>query len=232
VPSGHPGAGLLAVVHDDIFPYVFLTGLALAALGWVALLVTAFRVRVWWGLGVTVFPPTGLAFVVKHARKSAIPLGLLALGAVLAAGPTLYVRLLPIDLGPRERVVGGETHLTLTGWDRKDYSMLSRKPEVVVLQMANPDVTDATLSHLTRMTRLRELDLNGTQITDLGLEALRGLPALQTLRLRDTGVTDAGFRDSLAGMGALRQLDLRGTKVTREAVQAWRDAAPGRKVMQ
>jgi hypothetical protein len=223
--------GFIAVFLEDIIPYTFLIGLALAAVGWVALLVTAYRVRVWWGLGVTAFPPAAVGFVAKHAKKSAVPLLLLALGVLLAAGPTLYVRLRPIDLGPRERVVGGETHLTLTGWDQKDYAVLGRKPEVVVLQMANPDVTDATLWYLKGMTRLRELDLNGTRVTDAGLEALRGLPALETLRLRDTGVTDTGFRDSLATMAALRQLDLRGTKVTAAAVQAWRDAVPGRKVM-
>ena len=132
------------------------------------------------------------------------------------AGPPLYVRLIPIDLGPRERLVGGEVHLTLTGWDRGDYSVLTRKPDAVILQMANPDVTDATLSYVKGMSRLRELDLNGTKITDLGLSALQGLPALETLRLRDTGVTDAGFRDVLATSETLKQLDLRGTKVSRQ----------------
>jgi hypothetical protein len=220
------------VTIEDYIPYVYLTGLALVVIGWVALLVMAFRVRVWWGMGVLAFPPAALVFAARHAKKAAIPLGVLLLGVLLAAGPPLYVRLRPIDLGPRERVVGRETHVTLTGWDQKDYSVLDRKPEVVVLQMANPDVTDATLEHLKGMSRLRELDLNGTKVTDAGLATLRGLPALESLRLRDTAVTDKGFRDSLATMETLRQLDLRGTGVSREAVQEWKEAKQGRKVLQ
>jgi hypothetical protein len=217
---------------EDVIPYVFLAGLALLFVGWVALLVTAFRVRVGWGVGVLVFPPAALVFVSKHPKQSRIPVGLLLLGALLAAGPPLYDLLRPIDLGPRERVVGGETHLTLTGWDRKDYSVLGRKPEVVVLQMANPDVTDETLAYLKGMSRLRELDLSGTKITDAGLAMLRGLPALESLRLRDTGVTDEGFRDSLATMEKLRLLDLRGTKVSSDAVEKWKVTKSGRRVLQ
>ncbi|WP_406695023.1 leucine-rich repeat domain-containing protein [Singulisphaera sp. Ch08] len=217
---------------EDFFPYLFLMGIGLAIIGWLALLVVAFRVRMRWGFGVMLFPPAALAFMFSYTKKALIPIGLMLVGGVLVAGPPLYVRLIPIDLGPREKQVGGELHLTLTGWDRKDYSVLTRKPATVILQMANPDVTDATLSYVKGMSRLRELDLNGTKVTDLGLAALQGLPSLETLRLRDTGVTDAGFRDVLATSETLKQLDLRGTAVTREAVRAWKDAKPGRRVMQ
>jgi hypothetical protein len=220
------------VTLEDYIPYFFLTGLALAALGWLALLVTAFRVRVWWGLGLLVFPPLALEFLVRHGPRSAIPARMLMIGAVLAVGPPLYTRLRPIDLGPRERVVSGETHLTLTGSDLKDYSVLAKKTQVVVLQMANPDVTDATLEYLKGMSHLKELDLNGTRVTDAGLATLKGLPALETLRLRGTKVTDAGFRDSLAGMESLKQLDLRETQVSRDTVKAWREAKEGRRAMQ
>ncbi len=220
------------MVFEDFFPYLVLTGYALLAIGWVVLLVAAFRARLWWGFGVLVFPPTAVAFMIKHSRKAAIAMAILAIGLLLAAGPPLYVRLRPIDLGPRERIVAGETHLTLTGWDHKDYAFLRRKPEVIVLQMANPDVTDASLSYLTGMTHLRELDLNGTQVTDAGLETLRTLASIERLRLRDTAVTDAGFNESLSKMESLREIDLRGTKVTRETAKSWKDAKAGRRVMQ
>ena len=145
--------------------------------------------------------------------------------------PPLYRLMVPIDLGPRETVVDGQRHITLTGWDRKDYALLGSKHDVAVLQMANPDVTDQTLEHLKGMNRLEELDLNNTQVTDSGLKILRDLPALASLRLKNTKVTDQGFQESLAGKATLMQLDLRGTQVSRDAVQAWRKAKEGRRAM-
>jgi energy-coupling factor transporter transmembrane protein EcfT len=217
---------------ENIFPSVFLGGLALAAVGFLALVVIAFRVRWWWGLSSLLFFPIAFVFALKHFRRSRIPLGMIVLGLVMAGFPPAYTRLMPIDLGPRERIVGGETHVTLTGWDRSDYSFLTRKPEIVVLQMANADVTDATLSYLKDMKRLRELDLNDSGVTDAGLAALAGLPTLESLRLRNTKVSDKGLADSLARLDGLKQLDLRGTDVSREAVQSWRDAKPGRRALQ
>lgn len=217
---------------DNYLPFVFLFGLAVTGVGFLALLVTAFRVRVWWGLLLFVFPPTALVFAAKHFRKAATPLGVVLAGVLITATPPVINRLLPIDLGPRERVVDGELHLTLTGWDRKDYSVLRQKPQTVVLQMANPDVDDRTLRYLTGMDRLRELDLNGSRVTDAGLTVLRSIPSLATVRLRDTLVTDAGFQESLSRMEALKRLDLRGTKVSREAVKAWKDGGSGRTALQ
>jgi hypothetical protein len=82
------------------------------------------------------------------------------------------------------------------------------------------------------MKVFRELDLNGSQVTDAGLEILKELPALTALRLARTKITDKGFRSTLFAKESLMQLDLRGTDVRRETVQAWRDAKPGRRVMQ
>src|SRR5437899_2914318 len=76
-------------------------------------------------------------------------------------------RMSPIERGPRDKLVDGERHLTLTGWDRTDYAdFLGRKPDAVVLQMANADVTDDTLALLADMTRLRRLDVSHSQVTD------------------------------------------------------------------
>lgn len=217
---------------DAILPYVFLSGLVLTGIGFLALVVAAFRTRWWWGVLLLVFPPAFPVFLVRRPRTSLVPALFMFAGVLMAAGPPVINRLRPVDLGPLERQVGGELHLTLTGWDRHDYAVLSRKPETVVLQMANPDVGDATLAFLSRMDRLRELDLNGSAVTDAGLKALRGLPRLETLRLRDTKVSDAGFRESLVPMETLRQLDLRGTNVSRDAAREWSAAKPGRRVLQ
>src|SRR5690242_4816152 len=109
---------------EPYLPYVFLTGLALLGLGFLILLVVAFRVRWWWGLLLLVFPPLALLFLLRHPRPSVVPATVLSLGVLLTAVPPVVNRLTPVDLGPLERTVDGELHLTLTGWDRKDYSVL------------------------------------------------------------------------------------------------------------
>ena len=141
---------------DSYALYINLAGLAVIAVGCLGLVFRAFR----------------------HWRKGLLPLGLIGLGLVITGFPPAYRLLVPIDLGPREKIVDGERHITLTGWDRKDYAFLGSKHDVVVLQMANPDVTDQTLEHLRGMSALKELDLNNTQVTDAGLKVLKDLPAL------------------------------------------------------
>jgi len=136
-----------------------------------------------------------------------------------------------LDLKPRDKLVNGQRHLTLTGWDRKDYSFLKLNPDVVVLQMANPDVNDETIEALSGMKVLQELDLNGTQLTDAGLKVLKDLPALSDLRLARTKITDQGFHDELFSKSSLMRLDLRETQVSRETVQAWRESKPQRRVL-
>ena len=212
--------------------YIALVGVVLAILGLLWLIVNAFEVRIAWGLAVFIFPPLGLLFALRHRRPATWPVILMAVGALVGAAPIAYNKLVPIDLGPRATIVEGERHITLTGWDQHDYSVLKAQPEVVVLQMANPDVTDETLDELSDLARLRELDLSGTQVGDAGLARLEKLTALESLRLKDTRITEEGFLKWLSNREALKQLDLRGTKVTRESGKAWRTAKPGRRLMQ
>jgi hypothetical protein len=100
----------------------------------------------------------------------------------------------------------------------------------MVLQMANPDVTDATLDLLKNMKQLRELDISNSAVTDAGLAALVDLP-LKQLRLARTKVTDEGFKDHLATMDSLMMLDLSGTDVTGETIDAWKKTRAGRKAL-
>jgi len=218
-------------MEDRAF-YMQLGGLTVAAMAWIWLLVVAFRQHRRWGLSSLILPPLGLVFAARHPRKGAIPLVFFLLCLLVAAMPALYTLYVPLDLGPREKLVEGQRHLTLTGWDRKDYSLLRLKPDVVVLQMANPDVTDGALEPLKEMKALQELDLNDTQVTDAGLRILKDLPALARLRLARTKITDQGFHEALFPKDSLMQLDLRGTHVSRETGRAWRDAKPDRRVLQ
>jgi hypothetical protein len=211
--------------------YIMLAGLAVTSAGQLWLLIRAFRHSLAWGLTIFLLPPLTVVFVVLHWRKSLAPVALIGLGLLIAAFPLAFSSLVPIDLGPRERIVDGQRHITLTGWDRKDYALLGSKNDVVVLQMANSDVTDQTLEKLKGMNMLKELDLNNTQVTDAGLKVLRELPALSSLRLKNTKITDQGFQEALAGKESLMQLDLTGTGVNRETVQAWREVKQGRRAM-
>lgn len=132
-----------------------LGGLAVALLAWIWLIVRAFRTRRAWGFTSLVVPPVGLVFAARHPRKGFPPLGLLFFSLLIAATPALYTLFVPLDLKPRDRLVEGQQHLTLTGSNRKDYSILKLNPNVVVLQMANPDVTDETVELLRGMKSLQ-----------------------------------------------------------------------------
>lgn len=213
--------------------WMLAAGVVVAGIGHFWLLLRAFRVRLRWGFLVLLVPPASLLFLYSRHDRARAPFAVIGLGVLLMAAPygvnAWYQH--HLDLGPREKIVDGELHLTLTGWDRDDYSVLRFRPQTVVLQMANSDVTDATLLHLHSLKQLRELDLNDTQITDDGLKTLATLRELQILRLRATPITEAGFRESLLGMSSLRQLDLRQTAVTRATVKEWRDQQPDRRAL-
>jgi hypothetical protein len=201
--------------------------------GWLALLITAFRTRWYWGLGCLLLPPVALVFIAKHFRRSAPSLVVIGLGVLAGVAPygiNLYQRHF-VDLGPREKRVDGELHITLKGWDRSDYSILRQRPGVVVLQMGNADVDDRVLENLRGMDQLRELDLNDTQITDAGLAVLASLPRLEELRLARTKITDEGFRQQLAGKESLKKIDLTGTAVKSKTKRDWEKARPGREYL-
>jgi hypothetical protein len=210
--------------------YVLLFGIVVTAIAALWMIVRAFRVHWAWGVGLLLFPPSVLLFIPLHFRKAWAPLLLfLVAGAALAApyGLNYYYQLHP-NLGPREKIVDGEVHVTLTGWNGTDYSVLQTHPDIVVLQIANADVNDATLDHLKGMQKLRELDLNDTAVTDAGLAILAGLPQLRELRLARTKITDEGFAKYLAAKESLRKLDLTGTPVKGKTKRLWKQAQPGR----
>jgi hypothetical protein len=213
--------------------YLLLAGLAVVAVGYLWLVVRGFHTRWYWGLGLLFVPPLALVYIFRHRRKAIAPLLVMLLGGAVIASPFAinYYNEHFVSLGPRERVVDGELHITLTGWDGDDYSILRSRPKTVVLQMANADVTDQTLENLRGMKLLRELDLNNTRVTDQGLLVLKELHALESLRLSKTKITDEGFQTHLAPLAGLRELDLRETAVKSATVRAWKAAREGRKAL-
>lgn len=196
---------------EELFPFVLLIlGMILASTGYVFLLSRVFAQSQGWGHLTFFFPPAALCSVFLFWRKALAPFVIVLVGAAVTSSPFVLKHYF-IDFGPREKMVEGELHLTLTGWDQKDYSLLEARPRAVVLQMANSDVTDETLTYLKGMTRLRELDLNNTQITGVGLQSLQG-SKLEILRLRKTPITDESLKH-LQAIPTIQQLDLSETRI-------------------
>jgi hypothetical protein len=223
-------------LETNVAPWVLLVGIVVVLIASVWLLIAAFRTRVWWGL-LCLIPPLFLLFVIFRWRRARWPFGALLLGLLLlgAAGGIVWFsasQLVEHDQIVKEEVDGKEVvgrHLTLNGWGKKTYAGLLAKPDTVVLQMANPDVTDDTLVYVLPMQGLYELDLDDTQITDRGLALLKNLPHLERLHLKGTHITDAGFRENLLPIGSLMELDLRETAVEKDTVKEWRQAKEGRR---
>jgi hypothetical protein len=156
----------------------------------------------------------------REARRLIAPALLLACGLVVGVAPFAYQH---VYLA----IVDGERHLNLTGWDRDGYGILADRPDVAVLEMSNPDVTDATLALLADLPNLRELTLNDSAVTDAGLETLARLPRLETLRLARTQVTPDGLRTFLAAPPPrLARIDVSGTGVPTKILRDWKNADP------
>lgn len=203
----------------------------LAGIAWIWLLITAFRTHWGWGVGLLLFPPLALGFIPTQWKRSRPPMGLFLLAVVVACVPLVLVEYDRrfASFGPRERMVDDELHITLTGWKMQNYALLEQRPDAIVLDMANEDVTDETLEHLRNLKELKELTLSDTRITDAGLAILATLPRLEKLRLAQTAITDEGFKQHLAGKESLQMLDMTGTKVLSKTLREWKAAQPGRK---
>jgi hypothetical protein len=208
--------------------YLLILGAALGAIGFLWLLVAAFKQRLLWGLALLLFPPAAVLFVPLHLRKAVGPLAVFLLAGLVVATPygLNYYQRHHVQLGPHERVVDGELRITLTGLTDFDYSSLQARREAVLLQMANADVDDRALEYLRGMDRLRTLDLNGTRVTDQGLSILAGLPKLQEIRLARTRITDEGFKKYLAPKESLLKVDLTGTDVKGKTKRDWKKQNP------
>lgn len=208
---------------------VLILAAVMAIVGWIWLVIGAFREGFGWGL-TALFPPTWLVYIPFKWQRAHKPLLLLSLAVLVGLLPYLMAEYHKryASFGPREKIVDGELHITLTGWDGKDYNLLADRPDVVVLQMANKDVDDETLKIIANLKELKELDLTDSTITDEGLAILASLPQLRDLRLARTNVTEEGFQKHLAEKDTLMNVDLRGTKVASKTLRAWKEKKENR----
>ncbi len=109
-------------------------------------------------------------------------------------------------------------------WDRPDYSILQIRTDTAVLEIANANVTDATLELLLPFKKLKELTLNDSAVTDAGLSTLRQLPALQRLRLARTKITSEGLTEFLATPPeGLIEIDVSGNSIPTSILRKWKN---------
>ena len=92
-------------------------------------------------------------------------------------------------------------------------AVLSRLGRLRWLDIGSSEVSDAGLGHLKDLHSLEHLDLTGTKISDAGLLHLTGLMNLQSLGLSFTSVGDAAL-ETVAKLVELRELGLMQTKIT------------------
>lgn len=204
-------------------------GALLALVGYLWLVRRGFAESWGWGFAALI-PPFQLLFWYQKPRQATPPWLVILLGGLVVGGTIGLVRYVNlIDLGERERFVEGKLHLTLTGWDRDDYSILKKKSDVAVLQMANADVDDEVVGYLAGFEKLEVLELTDSKITDASLAVLGKLPKLRVLKVARTKISDEAFRKHLLGCKQLMELDVRETKLASRTLREWKNANTDRR---
>ena len=204
---------------------ILVVGVGLVAVGYLWLVVRAFRTGTWWGSATVLLAPIGVpVYAGAHWRRALLPVAVALVGGLVAASPIVINRLVPAKKEEIKNVTPGETDLTVTGLTGYDYASLRSKTDLTVLQMANSDVTDATVEHLQGLANLKRLDLSDTAVTDASIPLLAALPALEDVKLARTKVTDAGVKKLLAEAKRLRAIDVRGTDAKTATLRDWKNA--------
>ena len=88
-----------------------------------------------------------------------------------------------------------QSEMDKTAWPG-DWAPASWKSRPAAQQPAypEPERLQNVLKHLAKLTRLTQLNLEGTRVSDTGLKSLQGLPRLASVNLRRTKVTGSGVR--------------------------------------
>lgn len=208
--------------------YLLLSGVAVLLLGLCWLILQSYRKHGWWmaTLLLLTSPVGPMLFGLINFRRAKVPLILILLGLTIGAMPFAYSHgfELIFGLGERDRMVAGERFLTLTGWDRPNYSLLASRTDTVVLELGNADVNDETLELLLPMTQLKELTLSDSLVTDAAFTVFKKLPSLEKLRLQRTKISKKGLAEFLdAPPGMLKEIDVSGNSIPASALRKWKN---------
>ncbi|MGV3661310.1 MAG: c-type cytochrome domain-containing protein [Prosthecobacter sp.] len=101
--------------------------------------------------------------------------------------------------------------------------------QIVWVDLARSQITDAAADTLAKMTNLERLHLENTKVTDAGLAKLGVLPNLEYLNLYGTKTTDGGIAKLSTAKG-LKKLFVWQTAVTQNGAKALEAQVPGLKV--
>ncbi len=220
-------------LNEKVLFGILTAGLVVVALGYLWLIVRAFRTGFWWGAATVLLGPLGgLVFFLAHYVRAAAPVGVMLLGGLVIGGTYTYNELVRPPKVAVTEDKGEEKHGSLTGAGETDLvEYLKTNRDLAVLQMAGrKELTDEVLlEHVRGMPNLRELDINDTPITDKGLEVLASLPKLEALRIARTKATPEGVRKFVLTLKGLKNVDVGGLGVPSKMLREWKNAEPDRK---
>jgi len=110
-------------------------------------------------------------------------------------------------------------------FDAKTWDQIKDVSNLIELNAAGVEVSDADLAKVGKLTNLRRLNLANATVGDAGLAGLKGLANLEYLNLVGTQVTDTGLKQ-LAGLKKLQSVYLFESKVTDAGVAELKKALP------
>jgi Leucine-rich repeat (LRR) protein len=105
------------------------------------------------------------------------------------------------------------TYLAIGPMSDKNMIYIKDLINLIELNLAKTDITDAGLENIKGLNKLKKLYLYGTKITDNGLKYLAGLKNLEQLEIQHNNISDKGIV-RLSGLSKLRYLSITKTKVT------------------
>lgn len=114
-------------------------------------------------------------------------------------------------------------------FESKTWDQIKDVGNLIELNAAGVEVTDADLAKLGKLTNLRRLNLANATVKDSSLAALKSLTNLEYLNLVGTQVTDAGLKQ-LAGLKKLQSVYLFESKVTDAGVAELKKALPAARI--
>jgi internalin A len=109
--------------------------------------------------------------------------------------------------------------LAETGVDDDALKVLPMLSDLEILDLSKTQVTNAGLTYIAKLTRLRALRLSSVSgVTDEGLAHFKNLKHLERLDLQGTAVTGSGI-PQLADLPNLRSIHLSGARITDESME-------------
>lgn len=114
-------------------------------------------------------------------------------------------------------------------FDAKVWDQIKDVGNLIELNAAGVELTDAELAKVGKVTNLRTLNLANASVKDSSLAGIKGLVNLTYLNLVGTQVTDAGLKQ-LVGLKNLKSIYLFESKVTDAGVTELKKALPAARI--